>query len=164
MQIKLFSIPIIGDENDTLTNELNSFLRSHRILNVERHLVTTTNSGLWCFCVEYVDGSTISNARQGGKKIDYKEVLTKEEFANFSFLRECRKTLAAELGVPAYAVFVDSELAELSKTEPESITKESLVKMDGFGEKRFENYGSKFLDFLKAKLNEKNGRPLPENI
>ena len=163
MQIKLFSIPIIGDENDTLTNELNSFLRSHRILNVERHLVTTSNSGLWCFCVEYVDGSTISNARQGGKKIDYKEALSKEEFAKFSFLRECRKALATELGVPAYAIFVDAELAELSKTELEKINKETMIKMEGFGEKRFENYGSKFVDFLKAKLNEKSGQPVSEN-
>ena len=36
MQIKIFTIPVIADDNDV--DELNRFLRSHKIIDVRREL------------------------------------------------------------------------------------------------------------------------------
>ena len=62
MQIKIFTIPMIGSENELLTNEMNSFLRSHRILNVSKELVSNTYMNVWTFCIEYIEGSKPQNS------------------------------------------------------------------------------------------------------
>ena len=118
MQMKTFTIPIIGDENSVLTNELNGFLRSHRILGVTKQLVSNNVINAWTFCIEYIEGSkplTTNEQSAIPQKVDYKDVLSEEEFSRFRILRECRKTLAKEIAIPAYAIFIDKQLGELSK-------------------------------------------------
>ena len=79
MQIKIFTIPVIGDENKAIENELNLFLCSHRILNLSKHLVTNNDSSMWCFCVEYIEGSkTVGVNEASSPKVDYKDVLSED--------------------------------------------------------------------------------------
>jgi hypothetical protein len=52
MQFKLFSIPATGDAE--AEEELNRFLRSHRVVSVEKELVQGGHTAYWCFCVEYL--------------------------------------------------------------------------------------------------------------
>ena len=48
MQIKIFTIPIMGGE--MLTDEMNVFLRSKKILQVKEHLVNHDSEGVfWCY-------------------------------------------------------------------------------------------------------------------
>ena len=54
MQIKIFTLPLFEKEN--FEEDLNKFLRSHRILQTERHFCSD-NGGYWTFLVEYMDGS-----------------------------------------------------------------------------------------------------------
>ncbi|MBR6355074.1 MAG: HRDC domain-containing protein [Paludibacteraceae bacterium] len=60
-------------------------------------------------------------------------------FAVFSQLRSIRKQLAEQEAVPAYAVFTDSELAEIAKLE--SIEPNAIQTISGIGQKRVEKYG-----------------------
>ena len=157
MQIKTFTIPVIGDENKIIENELNLFLRSHRILNLSKHLVTNSDNSMWCFCIEYIEGAKpIVLKESSSSKVDYKDVLSEEEFSRFRILRECRKTLANELAVPAYAIFIDAQLAELSKIEIDKITADNLKAINGFGEKKFEKFGHRFLELLKDETSRKS--------
>ena len=39
-----------------MNEELNSFLRGHRILKVERELVQRESAPCWAVCVEYLEG------------------------------------------------------------------------------------------------------------
>jgi len=61
-------------------------------------------------------------------------------------LRDCRKKLADEQGVPAYVVFHDATLADMVERQPQSL--EQLGRITGIGVRKLENYGDAFLDVL----------------
>jgi len=153
MQIKLFTI-LIGD-NGTSEEELNRFLRSHKILEVENQLVSNENGASWCFCVKYI-GATADSRKRESVKIDYKNELDEKTFKVFSKLREIRKQLAIESAVPAYAICTDHELAEIARL-PE-ITEKELLTVKGFGEKKLEKYGKRIIDMFAQNIqHEKSG-------
>lgn len=153
MQIKIFTIPIL--ENDNMLQEMNSFLATHRVVDVEQVCV---GERYWTFCVRYVQsgGEGNNNQWKGSgatqKKIDYKTVLSENEFARFSELRAIRKRLAEEDGIPAFAVFTDAELASFSKLEEMSVT--ALTKTEGVGKQRAKNYGEKLLSLYFEPKND----------
>jgi hypothetical protein len=80
MQIKFFTIPI-GD-NGTMTEELNRFLRSHKVLEVENHLISNEKGALWCFCVKFIP-SVYSGSENDKIKMDYKNELDEPTFKIF---------------------------------------------------------------------------------
>lgn len=140
MQLKWFRIPVGGCSE--IEEELNAFLRGHRVLSVTRELVERDTSPGWAVCVEYQETTAAGEARRGGggraaKKIDYREVLSEADFAVFSKLRELRKSLAESEGVPVYAIFTNEQLAGVAKARPPS--KAALGKIDGIGEGRLES-------------------------
>ncbi|MBX2890942.1 MAG: HRDC domain-containing protein [Saprospiraceae bacterium] len=139
MQIKLFTIPIPGGE--ALTEDMNVFLRSQKVLEVTEQVV----GNHWCFCIKYLDDAA-PNDRQ---KIDYREVLDPETFQRFSRMREVRKALAESESVKPYVIFTDAELAELAKLE--QLTLESMQRVKGIGEKKTEKYGAKFIEQVAGK-------------
>lgn len=140
MQIKIFTIPIMGGE--MLADEMNVFLRSKKVLQVKEHLVNHDSEGVfWCYSVRYVDD--VAAAEREKVKVDYREVLDEASFRRFSALREIRKRVAQDDAVPAYAVFTDTELAELSKVE--TLTDKTIRQLKGVGEKRVEKYAHHFL-------------------
>lgn len=63
-------------------------------------------------------------------------------------LREHRRTLAEAQGVPAYVIFHDSTLAEMTERQPQTLQQLSLVS--GVGERKLEAYGESFLDIILA--------------
>lgn len=152
MQIKLFTIAI-GDEG-AQQDELNAFLRGHKVLDVENRLVQNERGAYWCFCVRYIDGSVASSQSAGNRnlqyreKVDYKNVLDEATFRVFARYREIRKQLATDDAVPAFAVFTDEELSELAKL-PE-LTAKTMQTIKGIGEKKAEKYAARFLELLNT--------------
>jgi len=61
-------------------------------------------------------------------------------------LRELRREIAAEKGIPPYIVFSDKTLKDLSIKQPES--KEAMLEVHGIGEVKFERYGEQFLQLM----------------
>jgi ATP-dependent DNA helicase RecQ len=57
----------------------------------------------------------------------------------FEALRETRRVLAAEAGIPAYLVFHDSTLREIASVRPTSL--EELARVNGVGRTKLERYG-----------------------
>lgn len=143
MQIKVFSVPLTGDE--AVENELNRFLRTHRVLQVEQHLVQEAQFLGWAFCVRYLDGQAgkASTERKKGR-VDYREILDAETFTRYNALREKRKQAAEGEGVPIYAVFTNEELAGLAKLE--KLTAASMRSVPGVGAKKVERFGTYFYD------------------
>lgn len=145
MQIKIFSIPIIGGEKQN--DEMNVFLRSKKILDIESQLVTLQENAFWTFKVKYIDDT--SNSTPGEKvKIDYKEVLDEESFKRFAKMREARKALSQAENIPAYAILTDEQMAGLAKLEDLTMGKMKTVK--GIGEKTIEKYGKQIVNSLKS--------------
>jgi len=138
MQIKFFTIPIIG--GDALTEELNIFLRTKKILQIEKQMVLSQGSAFWCFCVTWHNDLIAADK----EKKDYKKVLDEATFKRFSNLRIIRKRLAQEEAIPAYAIFTDEELAALSSIE--ELTLADMKSINGIGEKKVEKYGLHFIE------------------
>ena len=109
MQIQFFTIPIHDD--GAWAEELNRFLHSHRVLEVEREFVQAGGASCWCFCVRCLDGNPAFKGGAERKRVDYKEILDAPTFAKFAALRARRKQIAADEGIPAFAVFTDEQLA-----------------------------------------------------
>ena len=140
MQVKLFTIPLF--DNEAELNEMNGFLRAQKVLTIDKQFVSVGENAYWSFCITYLQlskQSTMAQNAQRQNKIDYKEVLDVATFAVFSTLRTIRKQIAENEAVPAYAVFTDSELAEIAKLE--NIDVAHLQSIQGIGQKKAEKYG-----------------------
>ena len=149
MQLKIFTIPIVDGEERN--EELNRFLHSHRVVTVDKQFCMAGDLACWSFCVTYVDGPAVVTPAKNGEqreRVDYREVLDAPTFAVFSRLRELRKMLAAEDAVPAYVVFTDAELAEISKLP--SIDEKGILSIKGIGGVRAEKYGAKLSQLFNA--------------
>jgi superfamily II DNA helicase RecQ len=141
MQIKIFTIPLSGGE--ALENELNAFLRGHKILQVEQQLVSQPSGSYWTFCVQYIDGKPGRSDERRTIKKDYKTELTEEAFARFAELRKVRKALAEEDSIPAFAIFTDEQMAELAQLPALTLT--SMQEVKGIGEKKTAKYGERII-------------------
>ena len=124
---------------------LNDFLRTHGIVSVRTEFVTGETPA-WCVLVEFVQQSE-SLAKSSGK-IDYMKVLTPEEFAVFSKLRDLRKELVSKDGVPPFVVFTDEQLSLIVKQKPENLS--NLTAIQGIGQSKAEKYGEAVLKILKG--------------
>lgn len=62
-------------------------------------------------------------------------------------LKKCRKEIADAHGVPPYVIFHDASLREMLEYRP--LTPEGMLKINGVGERKLEQYGQAFLQVLK---------------
>lgn len=157
MQIRLFSVPLFGGEEEI--EELNKFLRGNKVVDISKSLVQQGDVAYWSFCVTYLLGVPPKVQQPQGErkeKVDYRNVLDGPTFGRFAVLRTIRKRLAEEDAVPAFAVFTDAELAEIAKLD--EITPKRMLAINGLGEKRVEKYGEPmcrlFVEQTKAKGNQ----------
>ena len=150
MQINLFTIPV-GD-NCTALQEMNTFLKSNKILEVQNKLIRNENGAYWSFCVRYIEQSFIPIS-ENKAKVDYRLLLDGPTFQKFSDLRVIRKKVATDEGISAFIVFTDEELAELAKLE--EITIKSMFGIKGIGEKKVERFAKYFI--TKLETNETTG-------
>jgi superfamily II DNA helicase RecQ len=146
MQFRTFTVP--ADDPAGAEQELNRFLRAHRVLDTVVHLVPDGAHSRWCFCVKYLE--TPAAGPDGARRearVDYKQVLDAKTFAVFARLREVRKEFAQEDGVPAFAIFTDEQLAGMAKLE--HLDAQTLKTIPGIGEGKVERYAARFLGALQ---------------
>ena len=79
------------------------------------------------------------------KKIKQKEDFDYDEEL-FEELRKKRAEIATDKGVPAYLIFGDKTLKHLASEKPHN--KESMLEVNGVGEKKFEQFGLDFLEVI----------------
>lgn len=147
MQIRIFNIPLT--DNGEVQSELNRFLAGHKVLEVEQRFFQNEKGGFWSFCVRHLAAASGFVSSAGKVKVDYREVLSEAEFAVFSRLREIRKQLALEDGVPAYAVFTDEELSGIARLT--ELSESKLKSVTGIGEKKVIRYGKNMLEMYNQK-------------
>ncbi len=82
----------------------------------------------------------------GGKAADAEIVLSPQEMELMDYLREWRRTLARERGVPAYLVMHDTTLEEVCVHKPKFFA--GLLGITGIGERKAEAFGQELLDAL----------------
>ncbi len=153
MQIKLFTIPV-GD-GGAVVQEMNTFLRGNKILEVENQLISNDKGAYWCFCVRYIERVYPEASRKRSSKVDYRKVLDETSFQKFSKLREIRKKAAAEEGISTFIIFTDEELAELAKLD--EISEKTMLGIKGIGEKKVARFAKYFI--IKPESDETEGVP-----
>jgi ATP-dependent DNA helicase RecQ len=81
--------------------------------------------------------------KKAGKKseLEYNHAL-------FALLRQTRKEIADEAGVPPYVIFSDRTLIEMAAYYPQSIT--SLLHISGVGQVKLQQYGEAFVEVIKS--------------
>jgi ATP-dependent DNA helicase RecQ len=68
----------------------------------------------------------------------------------FDALREARRKLAAEAGVPPYVIFHDSTLREVAAARPSSLS--ALSRIEGIGDTKLERHGESLLEALAGAM------------
>lgn len=147
MKYKFFKIPV--SEPESAEALLNAFLSGHQVIQVDKVFVDRGDFSFWAFSISYRENTQMLPAADR-KRVDYKEVLNEKDFGVFVKLRELRKELADQEGVPAYAVFTNEQLAAMVGERVMSKTRLASVK--GVGQARVDKYGDRFLVLLKEQL------------
>jgi superfamily II DNA helicase RecQ len=145
MQFRTFHIPLQAPDDGL--EEMNRFLRGHRILSVDKRFCEKDPSG-WAFCVEYFVSGSLEPERQPRPKVDYKEVLNEEQFKLFCRLRDLRKRFAEDEGVPVYTVFTNEQLAGMVQSGVQSLSE--MGQIPGVGKARIDKYAKSFLGILQG--------------
>lgn len=143
MRMHFVTIPAFGSEAGEA--ELNQFITGHRVLSVDRQFIADGPRSAWAVCVLYTEGQEQRPASTTGRKrsVDYRELLSPEDFAVFARLRSLREQLAEKDGVPAYALFTNEQLATMVRQRVRTIV--ALGAIAGVGKGRIDKYGAAFL-------------------
>jgi superfamily II DNA helicase RecQ len=150
MPFRIFLIPVLY--SDEATEELNAFIAGHRVAHIERKWIDQGAQSAYVFCVEYVlasptrDGNPRSQLSRN--RIDYKTILSPNEFTIFSLLRELRKELSQQEGVPVFALFSNEQLAQMVQRRCSS--KADLLGIEGIGEAKVELAKPKWKSTLRS--------------
>ena len=113
MQFKFYTVPSTGSH--LIEDEINKFLRSHRILKVDRTFCPDSG-GYWTLCVEYMDIESLADLPSFGKgQSDPTADLSDEEKSRYDAYKDIRLTISKERGIKAYNVFSNRELALIAK-------------------------------------------------
>jgi len=152
-----FFISPFGEKS--VTEELNAFLRSHRIVNVEKRLIDGERGTGWVFLVEYGNEGGKNASAAPSQRVDYREVLNPVEYALFDKLRSLRKELAEKSGLPVYAVFTNDQLAVMVKKPPKTV--KDLLSISGIGESRAKQYGEAFVTLFSKEAQTEGEKTEP---
>ncbi|MBU2677661.1 MAG: DNA helicase RecQ [Gammaproteobacteria bacterium] len=66
----------------------------------------------------------------------------------FDALRECRKEIADQLGLPPYVIFHDATLMQMAEHRP--TTEAAMLSINGVGAVKLARYGKEFLEIIAA--------------
>lgn len=95
---------------------------------------------------------------KGHEKVVLKEIIKVSKISAdnelFEVLRNLRKEIAADEGVPPYYVFPDSTLKEMSIRFP--LSKEQMLDISGVGNVKYERYGEKFIIAISNYVTERD--------
>jgi len=166
-QYKIFPIPM--NRPSEIETQLNKFLSTHRVLSTQKEFRVEQNQNYICFVVEYLANAQSSSTQsskgqsstqndsqkssQSSNQVDYKEILTTDEFQLFLQLKDWRKAVGEKLdGVPLYAIFTNAQLAQICQKRIK--TKSALQKLNGVGDGKVNNYGDAVIKIVSEYFKE----------
>lgn len=144
MKIKFFTIPINSAED--YEKEVNSFLSTHKIVEINKQLTQSEGQSYWCIYIGYIEHGP-SGYNNKGSNPDFLHTLPEKERSLFSQFRTVRKEIAREDNISAYLVATNDELAEIARLE--KLTVANIKKVKGFGEKKAEKYAKRIIEKMQ---------------
>ncbi len=138
MPYSYFSVPALNPDQEQ--HRLNQFVQQHRMVRVENYFVPDGCNSYWAVCVHWLAGEKPDSRSQPKVKIDYKESLSEQDFLIFATLRTARNKLAESVGVPAYVIFTNAQLAEIATNQYQTL--QEVASIEGVSKKTIEKYGA----------------------
>lgn len=149
MRFQFFRIP--ASEAGAYVEAFNTFLASNPVSAIDRHFVDLGENSYWAFAVTVTEASGAQKAGDRNKpRVDYREVLSKEDFAVYAALRNVRKDLASKDGIPAYYVFGNEQLAAM--VTGRVTTMQGIEAIPGVGPAKATRYAAPMLEVLRQKV------------
>lgn len=166
-QFKIFPIPM--HQPSEIEKQLNQFLCMHKVLTFQKEFRVEQDRNYVCFVVEYLTNNQVPtehvikepvstqkdtyNPTQQANQIDYKEILTPDEFQLFLQLKDWRKKMGEKLnGVPLYTIFTNEQFSKICQKRVK--TKSDLQKINGVGEGKVNNYGDTVIKMVSDYFKE----------
>ena len=147
MKNKFFKIPV--SNTVSAESELNSFCSAHSINHIERHFVADGENSFWAIAVTYSEQSNeTTSTNKRSERIDYKELLSANDFTIYARLRDERAKIAKEKGIAVYAIFSNEQLSQMIIQKIR--TKAALQKIGGVGKSRADHYGDIFIKLIRG--------------
>lgn len=146
MPFQLFQYRLPADSD---IQDLNRFLGTHRIVTIHREIVPTSSGPLLVFVVEYSSNTEPAKSKEdtlATSRVDFRQLLTPEQFDQFNRLRTVRKEIAESESVPVYTILTNAQLAALVQNNCNSLS--AMQEVEGIGKARIEKYGDRFLAVL----------------
>jgi ATP-dependent DNA helicase RecQ len=149
--IKVFTLKFensIEGFNDTA---LSNFLPGKELVRWECRFFKYVNELYWTIIVEYkpisAPGQSIKVKKEAKKNEKYKDLLNKDDWPLFNYLRDWRAEKAKEEGVPLYIIFNNLQLAKITATRASSLN--ALQQIEGIGNARKQKYGNEVVQLIK---------------
>ena len=153
MRIEFFCIPVYHGNGEV--EQLNQLLSSARILTVGREFVADGENSFWSICVQLQTANQRSAGVGRKPSVDYREILSTDDFSVFAKLRELRKSIAVAEAIPPYSVFTNEQLAQMTQRRVSTLS--AMKDIEGIGEARVTKYGQLFLSELEKVRDGVNG-------
>lgn len=163
MKIKIFNLRISDEHRENDQNQVNDFLSKVEMKKSSTTLVTGVDN-FWSVIIHYTEKTDVAveplaEAQKPKEPKEPKELkeqpeklseadLTETEIYIVDNLKSWRAMKAEEESIPPYMVVWDQHLMEVAKAKPR--TKDELLKVKGFSEKRVAKYGDEILTILGA--------------
>jgi len=122
------------------SEEFKKFILNKKINSYKAEFFQDGGNSYWSVFVDF-------DVTVDDKKSDGRDKLNDPESLLFFRLKEWRKLKADEKGFPVYLVSTNNQL--LKMIENKTITLEGLKNIQGFGQKRIENYGKDITGIIK---------------
>ncbi|MCG6939066.1 MAG: DNA helicase RecQ [Gammaproteobacteria bacterium] len=88
--------------------------------------------------------SKSANSLRKGRRPNRNDQVSNKQL--WQALRDCRKTLAEENGVPPYIIFHDATLVEMVERQPSN--RQQFLQLSGVGKSKLEKYADAFLNVI----------------
>jgi superfamily II DNA helicase RecQ len=148
IQYAFYIVPI--KRNNGEDPELNSFLRSTKIIHIHREFINQGENSYWSFAVEYLHANK-QEERGSKSKVDYKEILSPEDFILYCKLRDWRKKASEEEAIPVYNIFTNEQLAKIAAKRV--MSKSDLQSVEGVGESKVKKYANSVISLIDSSMN-----------
>ncbi len=172
MKCKIFKIPLTDETGNSDAMKFNEFLET---VSLSQTFASVVNNEFWSIVIFYEDGAVNATSfvkdRHFPERIPVTEnfqpvttateksakahtiapdlvVLTTEQEKTYAALRNWRNEQASQTGLAPYMIAHNDSLMQIAILQVK--TKEDLLQIKGFGEKRAEKYGDEILSVLSV--------------
>ncbi|MBZ0258363.1 HRDC domain-containing protein [bacterium] len=134
MQCRVFTIPFSIDKQCFDDAELTNFLSDKELIELREHIVLQNGVSYLVLIICYKIKGSPSNS-----KVDYKDVLSADDYIVYNLLREWRNEEAKKMDVAPYMLFSNKQLALIAEIRPQN--RKDLLEIPGINESKMEQFG-----------------------